>query len=45
MGGTNGNGEKGPNPGSELEEESIGRVDVLEGEGAWGNQRSGELGS
>lgn len=39
MGGTNGNGEKGPSPGSELEEESIGQVDVLEGEGGVGQSK------
>ena len=36
MGGTNGNGEKGPSPGSVLEAESTGRADVLEWEGGRG---------
>lgn len=39
MGGADGKGEKGPSPGSELEEESIGRVDVLEGEGGVGQSK------
>lgn len=39
MGGTDGNGKKGPSPGSELEEESTGQVDILEAEGGVGQSR------